>query len=271
VKDDLIFNRIDTALNGLKSNNRMSVTSTDKDGLRMRTVAVPLPIPITLRPSVARSGDYLLLATSDTLIEQALAVKSGKDPGLKSTDEFKKLAQNLPVQGNRFGYVSKRFGQTYLDLQEQITDRTSMNNPGQAQLMRKLTALNPPSSVFSVAANTTEGWMVTMNGTQDNAKLALLPLVVAPAIVAGVALPALAKTKAKAQAAACQANRRQIQIAKKMWADDKGKSGTDTPTWEDLKPYLGGQTFKCAGGGEYEINAVNEQVGCSVHSRDQNQ
>ncbi len=265
VKDDLIFDRLETAM----KSSKLAMTQTDKDGLKMRTVAVPIPIPVTLRPSIARSGDYLFLATSDTLIEQALAVKNGKEPGLKSTDEFKKLQQNVPDQGNRFAFVSKRFGQTMLDLQEQVVDRAGMNNPGAAPLMRKLSALNPPADAFSVAANTSEGWMATMNGSDDGAKLALMPMVVVPAVGAGMLLPALAKAKAKAQGIACQNNRRQLQLAKQMWAQDKSKSGQDTPTWDDLKPYLGGASIKCPSDGEYDLNSVGEQVSCSVHGHGQ--
>src|SRR5712672_2539629 len=81
VKDDTIFNRIDTAL----KSTGMPVTSGDKPNLKMRTVAVPLPLPIQLSPTVATSGGYLFIATSDTLIQDALGVKSGQLPGLKST------------------------------------------------------------------------------------------------------------------------------------------------------------------------------------------
>jgi hypothetical protein len=266
VKDNLIFDRLETVL----KSSGMQMTQTDKDGLKMRTVGVPIPIPMNLRPSIARSGDYLFLSTSDTLIEQVLAVQSGKESGLKSTDEFKKLQQNVPEEGNSFAFVSKRFGQTWLDLQEQITDRTAMNNPGQGQLIRKLAALNPPADAFSVAANTAEGWMGTGNGSQDGAKLALVPLVAVPAVLAGVALPAFAKAKAKSQEVACKNNIRQLQIAKQMWAQDKNKSTQDTPTWDDLKPYLGGANIKCPSGGEYELNSVGEQPTCSVHSHGQN-
>jgi hypothetical protein len=265
VKDDLIFDRLETAM----KSSKLAMTQTDKDGLKMRSVAVPIPLPLNLKPSIARSGDYLFLATSDTLIEQALAVKSGKEPGLKSTDEFKKLQRDVPEQGNRFAFVSKRFGQTMLDLQEQVADRASANNPGGIQLMRKLSALNPPADVFSVAANTSEGWMATMNGSDDGAKLALMPLVIVPAVAAGVALPAMAKAKAKAQGVACENNRRQLQIAKQLWAQDKSKSSQDTPTWDDLKPYLGGANIKCPSDGEYELNSVGQQPTCSVHSRGQ--
>ena len=261
VKDDLIFNRVADVL----KSGKMPVTETDKDGLKMRTVTVPLPLPMTLKPSIARSGDYLFLATSDDLIQEVLAVKSGKEDGLKSTDEFKKLAKDVPDQGNRFAYVSKKFGQTIQDIQQQIADRQSDRNPMQGKIMRKLAALNPPADGYSVAANTTEGWMVTANGSQDTAKLVLMPAIAVPAVLAGIAVPNFVRARAKAQETACLNNRRMIQSAKRTWAQNNGKSDQDTPTWEDLKPYLGGRTITCPSGGKYEINAVGEQVTCSVH------
>ena len=109
VNDDTIFNRIDEQL---KANPQ--VISVDKPGLKMRTMPVPVPFIGELRPSTASSGGYLFIATSDALINEALAVKSGQKPGLKATDEFKQLAQGLPDQGNQFCYMSQRFAETLI-------------------------------------------------------------------------------------------------------------------------------------------------------------
>ncbi len=267
VKDDLIFDRLEKAM----TNSRMAVAKTDKEGLKMRTMTVPFPIPITLRPSIARSGDFLFLATSDTLIEQCLAVKNGKDPGLKATDTFKKLAGGVPTQGNRLVYVSKRLGETSLDLQEQIADRASMRNPAQGQLMQKLSSLFPPYDLYAVAANTEEGWMMTANGSEDGAKMVMMPTVLVAGALAAVAIPNFVKAKARAQENACRSNRQAIQRAKQQWAQQNGKSGTDTPTWDDLAPFLSRRTvMNCPSGGTYSINSVGEQPTCSVHSHGSN-
>lgn len=267
VKDDLIFNRLQMAM----TNTRMAVAKTDKADLKMRTMTVPFPIPITLRPSIARSGNFLFLATSDTLIEECLAVKNGKDPGLKATEQFKKLAANVPTQGNRFVYVSKRLGQTSLDIQQQIADRASTRSPAAGQLMQKVSSLFPPYDLYAVAANTDEGWTQTMNGSLDYSKLVVMSAAAVPAIVAAVAIPNFVKAKARAQENACRNNLRQIQAAKQQWARNNNKSGTDTPTWDDLAPYLSRRTImNCPSGGTYSINSVGEQPTCSVHSHGSN-
>ena len=94
VKDDTIFNHVDQMMK-----NNPQVIRVEKDGVRMRTMPLPLPLPIQLRPTLARSGDYLFFASSEEMILGALAVKSGKGKALKSTDEFKRLSQGIPANG----------------------------------------------------------------------------------------------------------------------------------------------------------------------------
>jgi hypothetical protein len=259
VKDETIFNRVDEEL---KDNPQ--VIKTDKDGLKMRTMPVPLPFLGDLRPSIARNGDYLFVASSDSLITEMLAVKSGKSPGLKSSEEFKRLAKGIPTQGNSFGFVSERFTKTWKEVQAQVMENNK-NNAGQADFMKKLMQLqNQAASSYSVSGNTDEGWVGTGNGNQNPAKLVLLPAIIVPAAAAAVALPAMEKAKEKSQTINCINNLKRIQNAKKKWAAAKGKTDTDVPTWKDLQPYLGkGGRPKCPSGGVYKINAVGEPPTCS--------
>jgi hypothetical protein len=128
VNDDTIFNRIDAEL---KSNPQ--VISVDQPGLKMRTLPVPLPLPIALRPTAASSGGYLFIASSDALIDEALAVKSGQQPGLKATDEFKHVSQGVPDQGNQFCYMSQRFAETLMKIQQQAMAANTKSDPQTAQ------------------------------------------------------------------------------------------------------------------------------------------
>jgi hypothetical protein len=94
VNDDTLFNRID----GVLKQSGQQVFSTDKPNLKMRTLPVPLPLPIQLGFTVAQSEGYLFIATTDLIVQQALAVKAGEKPGLKSTGEFQRLAKDIPAK-----------------------------------------------------------------------------------------------------------------------------------------------------------------------------
>jgi hypothetical protein len=208
----------------------------------------------------------VLIATSGTIMEEALAVKSGQKAGLKSTGEFKHLAQNIPQEGNQFTFISQRFGQTVLQIQRQALALNAKTSPAQSQWMKSL--LRPDQTVYSftVGGNTSDGWLTTGNGNQSAAKALLIPLAIVPAgILAGIAIPNFVKARAVSQRNACINNLRQIDAAKQQWALEKGKSATDIPTEDDLKIYLMHSQFPhCPAGGTYTINAVGQPPECSV-------
>jgi len=56
-----------------------------------------------------------------------------------------------------------------------------------------------PTYLFSVGANTDEGWLGISNGNQHPSKLFLAGAIVPAAVSAAMVLPALAKAKARAQ------------------------------------------------------------------------
>jgi hypothetical protein len=257
VNDDTIFNRIDTAL---KANSQ--VISVDKPGLKMRTMPVPVPFVGELRPSAASSVGYLFIATSDALIDEALAVKNGQRPGLNSTDEFKHLARGLPDRGNKFCYVSQRFTETLIRVQQQAMSAKAKTDPQTANWMQSLMH-GRPGFVYSVGMNTPEGCLSIGNGSQSYANTVLLPSVAVVGALSAIAIPNFIKARAVSQENACINNLRQIDAAKQQWALEKGKQATDVPTWNDIQPYL----YKiphCPAGGTYSINAVGDKPTCSV-------
>jgi hypothetical protein len=68
---------------------------------------------------------------------------------------------------------------------------------------------------------------------------------------------------------ACVNNLRLIDSAKQQWALEFKKGPNDTPTADDLRPYLGrgvnGEMPVCPEGGSYEFRTVGEKPACSVH------
>jgi hypothetical protein len=67
---------------------------------------------------------------------------------------------------------------------------------------------------------------------------------------------------------ACINNLRLIDASKQQWALENRKQSTDTPTMEDLRPYLGrgpnGELPVCPDGGVYAMGAVGEKPTCSI-------
>jgi len=258
VNSDIIFDRVDQLLKG-----NPLLTKVDEPDLKMRSVSLPIPLPVDLRPSLARVGDYLLLASSDTMVREIVAVKSGQKKGFKSTVEFKRLSQGVPDNGNNFSLVSGALGSTIEQIQEksmasQHIDSEAFKN------FRQVLQHGTNCGSYSVGVNGPDGWEGIGNGSQGGQAVLILPAAAMVGIGAAMLLPALAKAKSKAQDLTCINNLRQIDLAKRMWAEDNKKQSTDTPAWSELKPYLGGKMPVCPDGGVYTIGTVGEKPTCSL-------
>ncbi len=258
VTNDTLFNRLDTVLKSLGQ----QVISEDKPGLKMRTVPVPLPLPIQLRPTIASSGGYLLVATTDTLIREALAVKAGQKPGLRSTQEFKQLSQDVPSQGNQVSFLSQQFGQSLKSIQQKALGNAPGLSSAQREFFDSFLSGNSARS-YAVGACTDQGCLSVGNGNQNPGKL-LFVCAAVPAVLSAIAIPNFIKARETAQKNACINNLRQIDGAKQQWALENKKPDTGVPTREDLEPFLQNHHFPtCPAGGTYTINRVSEAPQCS--------
>jgi type II secretory pathway pseudopilin PulG len=183
---------------------------------------MPLPFagPFNLRPSVARSGDYLFLASNDALIDASLAVKAGTQLGIKSTDEFKKLSQRIPEQGNSFTFRSSKVADMIAQLQPDIPGvNPATNNFGQAQVLTNLFGARGTAGSYRVSANTDEGWLFTGNSGQNPATtFLLLPTMAVTGMIATVAIPGLVRSRQAANETAAVANLRTVAAAETMYS-----------------------------------------------------
>ena len=215
VKDDTLFNWVDRTLQA-----NPQVIRADEGDLRMRTMPLPLPVPLTLRPTIARHGDHLFIASNEELIRNMLAVKAGKLDGLKTTSEFKRLAEGMSLDGNSFGFASQRLGDVVQQLQSSFLSQ-GQGKGARTVLLQKIYSINQPVSSFVVGRSTPQGWITVGHGTQQPANAVVLPLVVVPtAIIAGMTFPALAKAKSKAQSISCVNNLKQMGLAARIYATD---------------------------------------------------
>ena len=92
--------------------------------------------------------------------------------------------------------------------------------------------------------------------------ISIFPLLLA------IAIPNFIKARSVSEENGCINNLRLIDSAKQQWALEQRKLATDTPTWEDLRPYVGsgptGELPKCPAGGDYKINQVGSKPTCSI-------
>lgn len=212
MNDDLLFDRISSEL---KKSEMVELT--DEKGLKMCAMPIPLPLPVELKITVATSGDYFFFATSPDMIREALAVRAGKQPGLRQNADFAALLKNLPTEGNQFAYADKRFSGMILDLQKRAFSSQKDLDPTASEAVQKLFLSQGPTFGLSVSSHTPTGWQSVSVGNQ-NSSAAFKAAV--PALAAAMVLPALAKAKAKAQSIACVNNMKQINLAARLWAGD---------------------------------------------------
>ncbi len=255
VKDNLLFDHLDKLLQ-----ENPQVTRVDEEGLRMRTMPVPVPLPIPLRPSIARAGDYFYLGSTDTVIREMLAVRVAKQPGLRSTDEFKRITAGVQDQGNSLVFVSPRFTRAISELQTAALAAAEAAGAGKATVLRGLFAQNPEAFVYNVSANTPEGWLTIGNGSSDPSKNALLLSAMQPAAVVGllaaIAIPNFVKARQTAQYNAIINNLRLIEAAKDQWALENKKRTGDPVTERDLAEYIPRRRINPVAGETYNLNPV---------------
>jgi hypothetical protein len=268
VKNHAIFNRVDQATtdtnfitkatqNGIKT---ISVTS-------LQPLLSDLKVSVTLSPTLAQSGDYLILASSEKLLQDIIAVQTGKKSGFKSTAEFKKLSQGIPADGNNFTLLSEKFGKSFTKAMQAVAAAGPMG--AQSATLQDMMASNAVACTFSVGFNGPEGWVSCGNGSQSfGATAVLLPAVAAGGLLAAIAVPNFVGARTTAQENVCINNLRMIDDAKQQWALENHKKNTDTPTWDDLKPFLdagpNAPRLVCPQGGTYTIGTIADKPTCTI-------
>jgi prepilin-type N-terminal cleavage/methylation domain-containing protein len=89
-------------------------------------------------------------------------------------------------------------------------------------------------------------------------------------ILIAIAVPSFLRAREISRRNACQENQSKIDGAKQQWALEENAASDSTPTWTDL---VGSELYirsspECPGGGDYTINAVNDDPACSLANQD---
>ena len=76
-------------------------------------------------------------------------------------------------------------------------------------------------------------------------------------------LPAFIRARTTSASNACVVHLRQIAGAKEQWVLDNRKTTNDSPSWNDIRPYLGhGEVPRCPDGGTYILGRVGDLPRC---------
>jgi hypothetical protein len=234
VNNELLYERV---MRDLKDNP--SVVVTNEAGLKLAAMPLPIPLPIPMELVLASSGDCLFLATSKSLVREAIGVRAGKVPGVKDSEPFRALAAHLELKGNQFSYTDRRLSEVVMDLQKQALASGDLG-AGEMSVIQKLFLNREPAHALGISARTATGWNTVSVGNQDSATMVLaLPAVALVGMSAGLALPALAKAKSKAQMISCVSNLKQVGLAARIYANDHENHLPPAANWCDaLKDQL---------------------------------
>ncbi len=195
VKDDYVFNLI-------KSKLPMGKTSEEKG---MKKLQIPLPpgtMPFTVEPTLVHK-DYLLILASNNKIVEAMLAALEKKNGLMAGEEFKKLSDRVPTEGNSFRFVSSRFFQTFREIQQKAMETGETKEDATKTWLKQFYGMLPKEiAAFGTAQRSEEGMVSTFNHTMGLEGLVLLPATAVAGVVAAIAVPnlltAIEKGKQKA-------------------------------------------------------------------------
>jgi hypothetical protein len=161
VRNDKLFDRLD-ALFAMNP----KVDKIDQPDLRMRVLQGVEEIPY-LTPTLARYGDYLIVASSEKLVRGMVDADSGKTPGIRASSDFNKLAAGLPEKGNSMAYLAKDLQKTLGELQMKFSQIRASGNPLLEAMSAKFSGLSADAASYTVGGATDDGWFTAGKTTKD--------------------------------------------------------------------------------------------------------
>jgi hypothetical protein len=161
VRNDKLFDRLD-ALFAMNP----KVDKIDQPDLRMRVLQGVEEIPY-LTPTLARYGDYLIVASSEKLVRGMVDADSGKTPGIRASSDFNKLAAGLPEKGNSMAYLAKDLQKTLGELQMKFSQIRASGNPLLEAMSAKFSGLSADAASYTVGGATDDAWFTAGKTTKD--------------------------------------------------------------------------------------------------------
>jgi hypothetical protein len=192
----------------------------------------------------ALRGENKDLREEKAVLRQAAVAKAGRD-----SEELSRLKKEVDAAALLRAEVSQLQDQRR-SLDQQIQIATSRAQAAEQQARASGTQVAVLQTEIAQARAQTEA----LRAIADRAKTSSPP---APRE------QALPKMDAAAAAEVCVRNLQRIDAAKLQWAMEQWDRSSDSPTMEDLGPFLQHEALRCPAGGAYTANPISALPTCS--------
>lgn len=201
------------------------VSASEVEGIVVKSLAFPLPLPFRVTPSLFEADGILYLTSNLEVAERVL--KARRDPGeaIGATEAFQTIAGDWDFRASEFAYVAPSAGDIVEQIQELILSQAEMGPDEKAilNLLSKGWGENAiGSGILATLNRESDGFYIEQRSTVSGGP-ALLAQVGAAQVGVGAAmiLPALAKAKESAQRAQCMNNMKQLAIAAFLYSEEQ--------------------------------------------------
>ncbi|MFW5893892.1 MAG: hypothetical protein ACOCUY_02030 [Verrucomicrobiota bacterium] len=218
------------------------------------------PMPVPLMISLHRADDFLIVGSNLGVLESALAAATEGD-GLAARGPFQSVVDNKTQNTHGFAYVGEGMAHLLNETRDQAMNQERVMRNSPAALLGLFDAF-PEHPTGWIATSDDAGYLLEGRGN------GLMPMLVTSGNpywlmpIVGLATKQVRRTARAARQQSCIHNLRMINNAKQQWALENNRSQDDTPTWEDIMPYLEKKP-ECPEGGEYKIQPIEQPPTCS--------
>ncbi len=206
VKDDTIYNLLDSKIPPM-------FTRADKDGVKTMTMAVS-PMPF-LSPIVIQKDGYLIIASSNKLVDKMFAAKQVKN-GFVYSEKFKKIGKDIKFEGTSMEIITPAFTKFLFSFINDVPEEAK-------EFINKIKDLYKNEYAVAVATKTAEGYEFTYNTSYDmTATVILAPTVAVSAILPAMLLPSTSGFINSAKSLSCTNNLKRISLDIKSYELENG-------------------------------------------------
>ena len=233
VKDSTLFDMLNQQISNLGDSG---VQKQNVGDVTLYTMQVPPnpEIPVSLSPTLFKSGSYMVLTSNVDLAKKVMAVQGGSGAGLSGTEEFKRLGSGMELAGNHLLFTSDRVATVIGNTLDRVLETEGDDLPEAVRDFMKNSATSSFKGQLTVVKVLPEGYLVNNHTTGSGLESALLAVAVAPVgIMASMLLPALAKAKARANTIKSVNNAKQLTMGLMGYASDNRGQLPPSKQWCD--------------------------------------